>query len=143
MGIPFNESLSLKPMQSKLNSNLNVKLNSYFRFIINKSITLPLKKYILISLILNLDIYYVPLFSSNKSRCSKAQKIINRGFYWSYGFKSRNSYFSLYDTTRELRIPPLSAVSAISQLRFFRKWKSSLCIINHLTNNIPTMSHYS
>ena len=50
-------------------------------------------------------------------RCSKAQKIINRGLYWSYGFKSRNSYVSLYDITRELRIPPLSAVCAISQLR--------------------------
>ena len=54
-----------------------------------------------------------------------------------------NSYVSLYDITRELRIPPLSAVCAISQLRCFRKWKSSSCIINHLTNNIPTMSHYS
>jgi len=42
-----------------------------------------------------------------------------------------------------LRIPPLSAICAISQLRCFRKWKNSSCIINHLTNNIPTMSHYS
>ena len=23
------------------------------------------------------------------------------------------------------------------------KWKNSSCIINHLTNNIPTISHYS
>ena len=45
--------------------------------------------------------------------------------------------------TRELRIPPLSTICAISQLRCFRKWKNSSCIINHLTNNIPTMSHYS
>ena len=51
----------------------------------------------------------------------KAQKIINRGLYWSYGFKSRNSSVSLYDITRELRIPPFSAVCAISQLRCFRK----------------------
>lgn len=143
LGIPFDESLSLKPIQSKLNSNLNVKLNSYFRFLINKSIPLPLKKYVLISFILSLVLYYAPLFGSNKNRCSKAQKIINRGLYWSYGFKSRNSYVSLYDITRELRIPPLSAICAISQLRCFRKWKNSSCIINHLTNNIPTMSHYS
>jgi hypothetical protein len=102
-----------------------------------------LKKYVLISFILSLVIYYAPLFGSNKSRCSKAQKIINRGLYWSYGFKSRNSSVSLYNITRELRIPPLSAVCAISQLRCFRKWKNSSCIINHLTNNIPTMSHYS
>ena len=110
LGILFDESLSLKPIQSKLNSNLNVKLNLYFQFLINKSIPLPLKKYVLISFILSLVIYYAPLFGSNKSRCSKAQKIINRGLYWSYGFKSRNSSVSLYNITRELRIPPLSAV---------------------------------
>jgi len=56
--------------------------------------------------------------------------------------KSHNSYVSLYDITRELRIPPLSAVCAISQLRCFRKWKNSSYIINCFTNNIPTMSHY-
>jgi len=44
----------------------------------------------------------------------------------------------LYDITREFRIPPLSAVCAISQLRCFRKWKNSSCIINYLINNIPT-----
>jgi len=61
----------------------------------------------------------------------------------SYRFKSRNSYVSLYDITRELRIPPLSAICSISQLRCFKKWKNSSCIINHFTNDIPTMSHYS
>jgi len=35
LGILYDESLSMKPIQSKLNSNLNVKLNSYFRFLIN------------------------------------------------------------------------------------------------------------
>jgi len=133
----------LKPIQFKLNSNLNVKLNSYFRILINKSIPLPLKKYVLISFILSLVLYYAPLFGSNKSRYSKAQKIINRGLYWSYGFKSHNSYISLNDITHELKIPQLSVIYAISQLHCFRKWKSSSCIINHLINNIPTMSHYS
>ena len=51
----------------------------------------------------------------------KLKKIINRGLYWSYGFKSRNSNGSLYDITCELRIPPLSAVCAITQLCCFRK----------------------
>jgi len=125
LSITFDKSLLLKPIQSKLNSNLNVKLNSYFRFLINKSIHLPLKKYILISFIISLVLYYAPLFGSNKSRCSKAQKIINRGLYWSYGFKFCNSYDNLYDITRELRIPPLSSTCAISQLRCFRKWKNS------------------
>jgi len=40
-------------------------------------------------------------------------------------------------------IPPFSAICVISQLRCFRKWKSLSCIINHLTNSIPTMQHYS
>jgi len=55
-------------------NNLNVKLNSYFRFLINKSIPLPLKKYVLILFFLRLVLYYAPLFGSNKSRGSKAQK---------------------------------------------------------------------
>ena len=42
-----------------------------------------------------------------------------------------------------LRIPPLSAICTISQLRCFRKWKNLSCIINYFTNNIPTMSYYS
>jgi len=28
-------------------------------------------------------------------------------------------------------------------IRCFNKWKSSSCIIAHLVNNIPTLSHYS
>jgi len=102
-----------------------------------------LKKYVLISFILSLVLYYAPLFGSNKSRCSIAQKIINRGLYWSYEFKSRNFYSGFYDITRELRIPPLSAVCVISQLSCSRKWRNSSCIINHLINNIPTISHCS
>jgi len=57
--------------------------------------------------------------------------------------KNCNSYIILSDITRELRISPLPAIYAISQLCCFRKWKNSSCIINHLTNNIPSMSHYS
>jgi len=80
LDIPFDEFLSLKPIQSKLNSNLKVKLNSYFRFLINKSIPLPLKKYALISFILILVLYYAPLFCSNKSRCAIAQKLLTEDF---------------------------------------------------------------
>ena len=102
-----------------------------------------MKKYVLISFILSFVLYYALLFGSNKSRCSKAQKLLTKDFIGVMNFKSRNSYVSLYDITRKLRIPPLSAICAISQLRCFRKWKSSSYIINHLTNNIPNMSHYS
>eukprot|EP00833_Pecoramyces_ruminatium_P008860 jgi/Orpsp1_1/1182892/evm.model.c7180000083093.1 len=63
--------------------------------------------------------------------------------YWSYGFKSRNSNISLYDITCELKIPPLSGICALAQLRCFRKWKNSSCIIESLLNNIPRLSHFS
>ena len=73
----------------------------------------------------------------------KLKKLLIEDFIGVMEFKSRNSYVSLYENVRELRIPPLSAICAISQLRCFRKWKNSSCIINHLINNIPTTSHYS
>ena len=82
-----------------------------------------MKKYALISFILSL-VLYIMLFSLVQIRANTPKlkkKIINRGLYWSYGFKSRNSFVSLCDITRELRIPPLSAVCATSQLRFLRK----------------------
>ncbi|KAG4100760.1 hypothetical protein H8356DRAFT_1422445 [Neocallimastix lanati (nom. inval.)] len=96
LSISFDESLSMKPIQSKLNNNLNVKLNSNM---------------FLISFILSLVLYYALLFE---------------------------------DFIGVMEIPSLSTVCAISQLRCFRKWKkNSSCFINHLTNNIPTLSHYS
>jgi len=51
--------------------------------------------------------------------------IINRGLYWSYGFKSCNSYVSLSMTlTRELRINLLFQLSVLYlNYTFFRKWK--------------------
>ena len=38
LSIPFNESLSLDPIISNLNSKLNLTLNSYFRFLTNRLI---------------------------------------------------------------------------------------------------------
>ena len=73
----FSEEFSIN---RGVNSNLSVKLNWYFRFIINKSIFLPLKKYILISFILCLVLYYAPLFGSNMSRCFKVQKLLIEDF---------------------------------------------------------------
>jgi len=73
----------------------------------------------------------------------KLKKLLTEDFFGVIDLKSRNSYVCLYDITRELRIPPLSAICTISQLLCFRNWKNLSCIINHLTNNIPTMSHYS
>jgi len=57
----------------------------------------------------------------------KLKKLLIEGLYWSYGFKSRNSSVSLYDITRELGIPSLSAICAISYLNYaaLEKWKNS------------------
>jgi len=78
-----------------------------------------------------------------KADVLKLKKLLIEDFIGVMDLNLEIFYVSFYDITLELRIPPLSAVCAISQLHCFRKWKSSSCIINHLTNNIPTMSHYS
>jgi len=102
LGIPFNESLSLQPIISILNSKLNFTLNSYFRFLTNRLIPLHLKRLILIYYILSTVVYYSPLLGSNKGNTKKAQTILNRGMYWCFGFKSRNSNISLYNISKEL-----------------------------------------
>ena len=143
LGIPFNESLSLDPIISNLNSKLNLTLNSYFRFLTNRLIPFHLKRLILIYYILSTVMYYSPLLGSNKGNTKKAQTILNRGMYWCFGFKTHNSNISLYNISKELYIAPLSGICAIAQRRCFNKWKNSSCVIAHLVNNIPVLSHYS
>eukprot|EP00833_Pecoramyces_ruminatium_P010910 jgi/Orpsp1_1/1184942/evm.model.c7180000091668.1 len=41
------------------------------------------------------------------------------------------------------KIPKMISICALAQLRCFRKWKNSLCIIESLVNNIPRLSHFS
>ena len=72
LGIPFNESLSLKPITSNLNSKLNYTLNSYFRFLTNKLVPFYLKRLILIYYILSTVVYYAPLLGSNRNNTKKA-----------------------------------------------------------------------
>ena len=57
--------------------------------------------------------------------------------------KNKNSYISMYALSRDLQIPPLAAICAAQQLKCFKKWKSSNCIIKNLIKFIPTMSRYS
>jgi len=45
--------------------------------------------------------------------------------------------------SKELSIPPIASFCAKTQIRCYNKWKNSSCIIAHLVNNIPTLSHYS
>jgi len=143
LGIPFNESLALQPIISNLNSKLNFTLNSYFRFLTNRLFPLHLKRLILIYYILSTVVYYSSLLGSNKGNTKKAQTILNRGMYWCFGFKSCNSNISLYNISKKLFIAPLSGICAIAQIRCFKKWKNSSCIIAHLINSIPVLSHYS
>ena len=43
---------------------------------------------------------------------------------------------------KDLNILPLSAKYALSQVKFFDKWKDSKCIISYLVNNIPKSRKY-
>ena len=47
-----------------------------------------------------------------------------------------NSFTSLYCVSKELNVPPLSAKCAIAQVRCFKKWKNSKCIISDLFRDI-------
>jgi len=81
LGIPFNESLSLKPITSSLKCKLNYTLNSYFRFLINKNVLFYLKKPTLIHYILyyilSTTVYYAPLLESYRANTKKTQTILN------------------------------------------------------------------
>ena len=53
-------------------------------------------------------------------------------------FSNGNSFTSLYCVSKELNIPLLSAKCAIAQVRCFKKWKNSNCIISALLKNISS-----
>jgi len=80
--------------------------------------------------------YYAPLLGSNKDRTRSTQTIVNSGLYWIEGFSKENSFTSLYCVSKELNISPLSAKCAIAQVRCFKKWKNSKCIISDLLRDI-------
>jgi len=142
LGIPFHNSLSLKPIISNLNSRLNLTLNSFYSFLQNKSIPLILKRNILSSHFIGIINYYAPLLGSNKIKTRKAQTLLNRGLFWSLGYKNTNVNTCTYTITSEFWLAPLSALCAIAQIRCFKKWKDSSCIIKDLTTNIPSMPYY-
>jgi len=52
------------------------------------------------------------------------------------GSPKGNSFTSIYCVSKELLIPPLSAKCAIAQVRCFKKWKNSKCIISDLLRDI-------
>jgi len=64
-----------------------------------------------------------------KSTLILFKKSINLGLYWIGGFFKRNSFISLYNISRNLNIPPMSAKWALAQCRCYTKWINSKCII--------------
>jgi len=64
------------------------------------------------------------------------QTLVKSGLYWIEGFSKGNSFTTLYCVSKELNIPPLSAKCAIAQVRCFKKWKNSKCIISDLLRDI-------
>ena len=73
------------------------------------------------------------LLGSNKINTSSIQQLINLGLYWIGGFSKRNSFKSLYNISKDLNIPPMSAKCALAQCRCSTKWwENSKCIIGKL-----------
>ena len=80
--------------------------------------------------------YHAPLLGYNKDRTRSTQTLVNSGLYWIEGFSNGNSFTSLYCVSKELNVLPLSAKCSIAQVRCFKKWKNSKCIISDLLRDI-------
>ena len=142
LGIPFDNSLSLKPIITALNNKVCKALFNIRGFLKNPLIPIPFKRTLISSIVIGRVAYFAPLLGSNKIRTKRTQSLVNKGLYWITGSKDRNSFVSLYTISKELNIPPLSAKCALAQYRCFEKWKNSNCIISTLVNNIPTHRKY-
>ena len=69
---------------------------------------------------------------SNKINTSYIQKLINLELYWIGGFPKRNSFISLYNISKDLNIPPISAKCALAQYQCYKNWENSKYIIGKL-----------
>ncbi len=143
LGIPFDKSLSLKPVINVLNNKMLKTLYSVRNFLMNPRIPIPFKKIIINSYVISKVSYFAPLLGSNKIKTNRAQKIVNKGLRWAAGVHNAKSFTSIYSISKDFNIPPLSAKCAIAQVRCFDKWKNSNCIISSLVNNIPKSRKYS
>jgi hypothetical protein len=97
LGIPFNESLELKPIMSKMNTKINYLVNSFHNFLSNKNAPFYFKTRILVFFVLSSVLYYAPLFGSNKSHSKKVQTALNRGMFWIFGFNNKSSNTTIYN----------------------------------------------
>jgi len=137
LGIPFDKTLSLKPVLKYLNNKVRKALFSVGGFLRNSRIPLPFKKSVLNAFVISKVSYFAPLLGSNKLKSKGAQDLVNMGLYWAAGVHRAKSFTSLYSISKDFNIPPLSAKCALSQKKCFNKWKTSNCIISYLINNIP------
>ena len=71
------------------------------------------------------------------------RKLINKKIRWIAGLHKAKSFITVYSISKDLNIPPLSAKCALSQVKYFDKWKDSNCIISLLANNIPKFRKYT
>ena len=143
LGIPFDKSLSLKPIIKLLNTKVLKSLYSVSNFLRNPRIPIHFKKIIINSYVISKVSYFAPLLGSNKIRTNVAQKLVNRGLYWAAGIHKAKSFTSIYSISKDLNIPPLSATCALAQVKRFNKWSNSNCIISYLVNNIPKLRKYT
>jgi len=143
LGIPFDKSLSLKPIIKLLNTKVFKALFSVCNFLSNSKIPIPYKKIIINSYLFSKVSYFAPLLGSNKIKTNHTQKLINKGLRWIAGLHKAKSFITVYSISKDLNIPPLSAKCALSQVKCFEKWKDSNCIISYLVNNIPKSRKYT
>jgi len=137
LGIPFDKTLSLKPIIKCLNNKVRKALFLVGGFLRNSRIPLPFKKSVINAFIISKVSYFAPLLGSNKINSRGAQVFVNKSLYWAAGVHNAKSIISLYSISKDFNIPPLSAKCALSQVKCFNKWKSSNCIISSLVNNVP------
>ena len=154
LGVPFDENLSLDPILSNLNQQLEGTLRSLDPFLINKSVPLVLKKLVLDAFVLSHVQYIAPLLGFDPIRSSRAQSIINKSLYRCLGIQldldpssintsTSNSNMNLYSLWQEFRMNSLSAICALAQRHSFKKWMSSSCVIGSLVHHVPNMSNMS
>ena len=118
LGIPFDKSLSLKPIIKLLNTKVTKALFSVCNFLSNSKIPIPYKKIIINSYVLSKVSYFATLLVSNKVRTNHTQKLINKGLRWIAGLHKAKSFITVYSISKDLNIPPLSAKCAIPMMAY-------------------------
>jgi len=123
LGIPFNSDLDpkLKNIIKSTTNKVRKALYSIKGFLKNSLVPIKFKELVFKIVVISKVSYIAPLLDSNKINTSSIQKLINLGLYWIGGFSKRNSFISLYNISKDLNIPPMSAKCALAQCRCYTK----------------------